>query len=151
VSCRKCRNYDCRDVDLENLAECQRLRPCRPTAVTQPAANDEPPLLLPLSVTNACVKAHCTSKIGSTTVVDFVCASALCSRRLPTTEGLEELPAEALDQLLVEPTSPHEVLENVKRAGFTDTAGACMAFHCGGKSPGTIEFLLCASRNRCAG
>ena len=148
MSCSKCRNYDCRDVDSEHLAACLRLRLCRPTAVSQPAANDDPRLLL---LKEACIKDHCTSKIGSTTAIDLVCASALCSRPLPVTKGLEELPAEAVDEIFGEPTSPPAVLEMAKRAGFTDTAGACMAFHCGGKSPGTLEFLLCASRNRCAG
>jgi len=154
VSCSRCRNYDCRDVDSEHLAACQRLRPCKTTDVSQRAANDDwnhPGLLVPSSVKKACVKARCTSKLGSTTAVDLVCASALCSRRLATTEGLEPLPVDALDQILDKSTSPQVVLEMAKRAGFTDTAGACMAFHCGGKSPGTLEFLLCASRNRCAG
>lgn len=143
VLCSKCRNYDCVDVDKEHLVACLRLRPCRPTAVSQPAANDDwnyTGLPLSSSVKKACVKAHCTSKLGS---VDLVCAYALCSRRVPAVEHT----AEALKQT---PTSPHDV-ETAKRAGFTDTAGACMAFHCGGKSPGTLDFLLCASRNRCAG
>jgi len=107
------------------------------------------PVIAP-SLKQACIKAHCTSKLGPTMAVDLVCAAALCSSRRQL--AATELPVVELDQMTEdESTSPEAVLAAVKRAGFTDTAGACMAFHCAGKSPGTLEFLLCASRNRCAG
>jgi len=156
VLCSKCRNYKCRDVDPEHRAQCRRLTPCRPTAVSEPVHDGwrRPGPLLPssadsLRLTKACVKAHCTSNLESTTAVDFDCAYALCSRRLLPTARLT---AETAEQAGGGRTSPREaVTEVAKRAGFTDTAGACMAFHCGGKDPGTLDFLLCASRNRCAG
>jgi len=157
--CSKCRDYDCRNVDPAHWAECQRLTPCRPTAVSQPAASDDwdrrgplvPSPADSLRLMKACVKAHCSSNVESTTAVDFNCVYALCLRPLLPVESPVEMSADAPQQTPHERTSPRAVMDAAKRAGFTDTAGACMAFHCGAKSPGTLEFLLCASRNRCAG
>jgi len=78
--------------------------------------------------------------------VDYKCAYVMCYGRFLTTES--PTAAEAMTQTRDQRISPEDI---AKRAGFTDTAGACMAFHCGGQSPGTLGFLLCASRNRCAG
>ena len=160
MSCSKCRDYDCRDVDAAHWAECRRLRPCRPTSVSQSADDRDDwsrtgSLLSSsadsLRLMKACVKAHCTSNLGSTSTVDFHCANALCSRRLRSTKRVAEIATDTAEQDAGERTSPQSIMELAKRAGFTDTAGTCMAFHCAGKSPGTLEFLLCASRNRCAG
>jgi len=141
--CSKCRDYDCRDVDSAHLAQCLRLRPCHGTAVTELQAWRRSGPLLPLPADSlrlmkACIKAHCTSNADSTPTVDVDCTN-VCFRQLRLTD---ESPVQVDQWSDIEPA---------KRAGFTDTAGACMAFHCGGKSPGTLEFLLCASRNRCAG
>jgi len=152
----KCRNYDCGAVDSAHLAECLRLKPCRPTTVSQSTANDvwhPPGPLLPssadsLRLLKACVKAHCTS---SAQLVDVDCVQVMCSRRLHPTERQQQASEEKPQQSPEKRTSSEAAMETEKRAGFTDTAGACMAFHCGGKSPGTVEFWRCASRNRCAG
>lgn len=153
--CSKCRSYNCGDVDSANWAACRRLRTCRPTAVSQSAADDDwnrPGSSADgLRVTKACIKAHCTSKLESTTTVDFDCAYTLCSSRLFPSERQAEMSAETPEQTVGGRTSSEALTDTAKRAGFTDTAGACMAFHCSGKSPGTLEFLMCASRNRCAG
>jgi len=157
--CSKCRDYDCRDVDSAHWAECRRLTPCRPTSVSQSIADHDwsrTGSLLPssadsLRLMKACVKAHCTSSLESTLTVDFDCANALCSRRLLPAGHLAEISTDTAEQAVGERTSPQSIMDLAKRAGFTDTAGTCMAFHCAGKSPGTLEFLLCASRNRCAG
>jgi len=144
-----CRRYDCHDVDLAHVAECRQLRRC------PPADNDDhdgwirPAALL--DQLNACTKARCTSHIGTTTAVDFDCAYTLCSRRLLAVRR-PGWAAATRQQTAGEGKSPQTaVVEPAKRAGFTDTAGACMAYYCGGQNPGSLDFLLCASRHRCAG
>jgi len=77
--------------------------------------------------------------------VDRDCAYAQCYRRYLYARRPAAMRAADTDE------QTRWLAAGEKRAGFTDPAGACMVFHCGGKAPGTIEFLLCASRNRCAG
>ena len=155
----KCRNYDCHDFDHAHLTECRQLRRCQPSVddSSQAAASDDtsrrgaPLVVDSRRLSKTCVKAHCTSNVGTSTTVDYNCAYVLCYRHYPTTEQPAMIPSNDMDQTGTERRSPGINVDTAKRAGFTDTAGACMAFHCGGKSPGTLEFLLCASRNRCAG
>ena len=168
--CRKCRDDDCDDVDPVRLAECRRLGSCRFTSVPLPAAAaDEdwnggggggagsPSSRSSVDgLTEACVRAHCAAGVGGSTTADRrrrgFCAR--CYRRRVSVERTPPPAADDTDRTAGDnprKLSSSAAADGTKRAGFTDTAGACMAFHCSGKTPGTIEFLLCASRNRCAG
>lgn len=41
--------------------------------------------------------------------------------------------------------------ETAKRGGYTDVSGTCISFHCGSRTPGTLQYLLCVSRHGCIG